>query len=243
MFKLSIKKCILPLLSGALIFAIPLFFICLNVILAFETESVYMYSVDNYDVVEKTGIDRKALLASMQGMIAFFKGTADVSELLVKVNGEFQPLFSRSEQLHFDDVRDILDMIRVGLWISGLFVLCSIITFLYCAIRNYRPQVDAILRCFKISTLTVTTCFALLGIVSLMGGFDYLFYWFHIVSFSNDLWMGSESSRMIQLFPSEFFMHVSIIIAIGTCLEMGALFLSFRSVMKIVHIGERRVYL
>ena len=243
MVRLSIKKYIATLFSVVLIFAVPLFFSSLNVTWAFETESVYMYSVDHYEVVENTGLERKALTSSMGEMVTFFKGAIDISEVFVEVNGELQPLFSDSEQLHFDDVREILDMMRVGLWISGLLVVCSIITFLYCVILNYRLPVDIILRCFKIASLTVTTVFALLGIVSLMGGFDYLFYWFHILSFSNDLWMGTESSRMVQLFPSEFFMFVSIIIALATCFQMGALFLVCRSVVKIINIGERRVYL
>ena len=131
MFKLSMKKYTFALLLGLLIFALPTFFISLNVTLAFGTESVYMYSVDNYEVVERTGIDRQALTTSMQGMVAFFKGAIDISEVLVNVNGEMQPLFSQNEQLHFDDVRDILDVIRVSLWISGLLILCSLITFLY----------------------------------------------------------------------------------------------------------------
>tara|TARA_B100001123_G_scaffold451295_1_gene630093 strand:- start:3090 stop:3845 length:756 start_codon:yes stop_codon:yes gene_type:complete len=243
MVKLSMKKYTFALLLGLLIFALPMFFISFNVTLAFGTESVYMYSVDNYEVVEKTGIDRQALTTAMQGMVAFFKGGIDISEVLVNANGELQPLFSQNEQLHFDDVRDILDMIRMSLYISGLFILCSLITLLYCVIRNYRPQIDMILGCFKYSALTVTTIFAVLGVVSLMGGFDYLFYWFHILSFSNDLWMGTESSRMVQLFPSEFFMHVSIMIALATCLEMATLFLGCRSIVRIAHIGERRVYL
>ena len=106
MVRLSIKKYIATLFSVVLIFAVPLFFISLNVTWAFETESVYMYSVDHYEVVENTGLERKALTSSMGEMVTFFKGAIDISEVFVEVNGELQPLFSDSEQLHFDDVRD-----------------------------------------------------------------------------------------------------------------------------------------
>lgn len=53
MVKLSMKKYTFALFLGLLIFALPMFFISLNVTLAFGTESVYMYSVDNYEVVQR----------------------------------------------------------------------------------------------------------------------------------------------------------------------------------------------
>ena len=83
--------------------------------------------------------------------------------------------------------------------------------------------------------------FGSVTVVSLFGGFNYLFYWFHVLSFSNDLWMGTESSRMIQLFPSEFFMHVLIMIAVATCLEMVTVVVVFKSFLKFVYMYKRRV--
>ncbi|MFL2640463.1 MAG: DUF1461 domain-containing protein [Dehalococcoidia bacterium] len=220
---------------------LPVCFVALNVNWAFGSESVFMYSVDNFDVIEKSGIGRPELLNSMREMINYFNYSTEISNILVDKNGQIEYLFSKNEQTHFDDVRSMLRIITVIAGICGSILVVSLVTFGYSLIKGDRGYGSAILRCFKISTLTTLGILSLIAAVSLMGGFDYLFYWFHVVSFSNDLWMGTESSRMIQLFPSEFFMHVLIMIAVATLLEMVTVVVGVQSLLRFSDTYKRRV--
>jgi integral membrane protein (TIGR01906 family) len=241
MLESSIKQIFWILCWVSLAVCLPLFFIGLNVNWAFGSESVYMYSVDNFGVTEKSGIDRQELFNSAREMIKYFNYSTEISSILVDKNGHIEYLFSKQEQTHFKDVRSMLLGIKTVAWVCGSVLLFTITAFSYFTIKGANTYARSILRCFKLSAITTLGIFGSVTVVSLFGGFNYLFYWFHVLSFSNDLWMGTESSRMIQLFPSEFFMHVLIMIAVATCLEMVTVIVALQSFLKFIYMYKRRV--
>ena len=237
----SIKRILLILIWWSLAVCLPLFFVAFNANFAFTNENIYMYSVDNFGVIEKTGIQRQELHESMRELIGYFNYSTEISSIYVDRNGHIEYLFSKPEQAHFEDVRSMLMVVRTVAWVSGLLLLFAIATFAVFTIKGKSTYSNSILRCFKLSTLTTLGIGGVVAVVSLLGGFDYLFYWFHVLSFSNDLWMGTESSRMIQLFPSDFFMHVLIMIAVATCLQMATTVVVSQSFSKFIYICKRRV--
>ena len=64
------------------------------------------------------------------------------------------------------------------------------------------------------------------GVASLVG-FDYLFYQFHVISFSNDLWLlDPRDNYLTRLFTEGFFLEATIFVAAGVitqALLLGAL--------------------
>ena len=57
------------------------------------------------------------------------------------------------------------------------------------------------------------------GLVSLVG-FDFLFEQFHVISFSNDLWMlDPRENYLTRLFTQGFFLEATIFVAAGVILQ------------------------
>ena len=50
-------------------------------------------------------------------------------------------------------------------------------------------------------------------------GFDRLFLRFHLISFSNTLWMLNPNDSLILMFPQGFFYDAALFLAIATAIE------------------------
>ena len=73
---------------------------------------------------------------------------------------------------------------------------------------------------------------ALVGVLSLVG-FDRLFLYFHLISFSNDLWILDPSrDYLIAMFPQGFFFDATMLIA-GLVVVQGLMLTMLPRVLRL----------
>jgi len=200
-----------------------LFILLCNVTIAFNLEAVYMYAVNSFPVSLNTGLDFYQLNVVMNEIRIYLHSSEELITTVVSINGVTEPLFTYPEALHFKDVRDLLDKIYLLEWCFGLFLF---IYFMACLTRSLKRN-DLYFQKLWVAMINMYKSFLWVSIIGgigfAFGAFDLIFYWFHVLVFSNDLWMGLPSDRMILLFPSTYFLHITILIWIISLIEIAVI--------------------
>ena len=204
-----------------IIFALPALFITTNVRIAFHSQSVYTYAIDAFDAPERTGVERAELIKGTAGLIDYFESDEDLITTEIIVNGISEPLFTEPEAIHFRDVRDLLNRVYFVQAVATVAILGALVAVIVAAARRRRDLAAIVFRRIRQSAVWTVVAIIGIGLVAALGGFDFLFLQFHLLSFSNDLWQGTADDRMIQLFPQLFFLQATLLIGLAAIIEMG----------------------
>ena len=126
------------------------------------------------------------------------------------------PLFNEREILHMRDVKGLVRGVYSVQQITGLYMLLYVAVVLAATrgrgLRRLAGRVMA-------GGLLTTGLVVAIGLASLVG-FDYLFYQFHIISFSNDLWMlDPRHNYLTRLFTEGFFLDATMFVAAGVVVQ------------------------
>tara|TARA_Y100000310_G_scaffold226796_1_gene228992 strand:- start:200 stop:733 length:534 start_codon:yes stop_codon:yes gene_type:complete len=113
--------------------------------------------------------------------------------------------YSVEELIHMEDVRNLL---LLNIFLS-LLLLCF-----------YREVLSADLISYSLGAIGLVIFIAVFGYFS----FDWLFTTFHEVLFFNDYWLLPTNSKLITLFPLDFFVHAFFQVVLYV-LAFGLLFL------------------
>ena len=127
------------------------------------------------------------------------------------------PSSTRNEILHMRDVKGLVRGVYRVQQITGIYMVVYMAVVL-----ARRPGAGAFAgqagRVLAGSLLTVGMV-AATGLISLVG-FDFLFEQFHVISFSNDLWMlDPRHNYLTRLFTQGFFLEATIFVAAGVILQ------------------------
>ena len=219
-------------LGIAVILALPALFITTNVRVAFQSHTLYTYAIDAFDAPQRTGVERAELVKGMAGLIDYFESDDDLITTEIIVNGISEPLFTEREAIHFRDVRDLLQRTYFVQTVAIVIMLGILAAAVVAAMRG-RPDLAALIF-RRIRQTAVWTVVAIIGIglFAALGGFDFLFLQFHLLSFSNDLWQGTADDRMIQLFPQMFFLQGTLLIGFAAIVEMGVVWVGAKMSLR-----------
>lgn len=159
-------------------------------------------------------------------------GKTDVC--LVSENGESVHAFSEKEDLHMRDVAGLVQMLNTIRIAGGILV--ALICLAYLFIRSDREKhLSMILYGFRNAAVMVFGLALILCIWGLIS-FDSLFYSFHLLFFSNRLWLlNPNTDLLIQLMPTEFFIWYAkqiLLALIPVLLCMAALSIAYRKISK-----------
>lgn len=208
----------IPGTIAAVLFVIctPLLLISLNLGFMVNTNQLYEYGFDKYDIPEVTGIDSDELARAADHLIDYFNGSEDSPQIRVAKNAEEINLFSQREIDHLKDVKGIIQLFYLILWITlGYVVIYLAVGFIIRKRDFLRPLMK---RLFQGGILTITL-FAFVGIWALID-FDSLFLRFHLTSFQNDLWqLDPSQDYLIMMFPEGFFSDAALLLVGDTVLE------------------------
>jgi integral membrane protein (TIGR01906 family) len=188
------------------IICIPVFFLATSLAWGFNSLWLYQYGFEKYQVSQSTGISASNLEKSARGLIDYFKISSSdgyVHIILTENNRSFE-LFTREEQIHFKDVRQLVWLDYKVLLISLIFIL-GYITFYFIKQKSkFRHQLalNLIWGCGLSLVLII-----LLGVGSFLD-FDSLFLQFHYLAFTNQFW--SAEGYMLQLFPGGFWFDAAL---------------------------------
>lgn len=197
------------------LFVLSLFLLLLSASIAWAVNSpwLYHYGFEKYDVSATTGLVESELKKVAISLLSYFNSDEEYISLTVVKNGEPFVLFNQREVAHLKDVKGLIWLdYWVLLW-TLLYVLGYAVGSLFWAKRKYWQQLAW--GVVGGSGLTLALMLAL-GLGALLG-FDQLFWQFHLISFSNELWqLDPARDYLIRLFPQGFWYDATLFCVLGT---------------------------
>jgi integral membrane protein (TIGR01906 family) len=198
-------KNFLSIISG-LITAV--FIICAAVTITLNCRALYEADIENYRLVETTGMPKEEILDNYQAMIDYNNlGGPDTLSF---------PTLSMSEggRIHFEEVRTIFYTIEYAM------IVCGAVT-VFALIFTCRRKLYAYRLWTGIFTIALPAAVGLMAAVS----WDSFFVFFHHVMFNNDYWIfDSATDPVITILPDGYFLHCVIMI-IAVALAAAAAFI------------------
>ncbi len=202
-----------------------LFIICLPVLLLTASVSgavnslwLYKYGFEKYSVSQTTGLAQSELDKAATGLIDYFNSGDETISLTVIKDGKPFRLFNEREVAHLRDVKGLF-------WLVYWLLLGTLIyALVYVGLSLFWWQDRRRLAWGLVggSCLTLVLMLAL-GLGTLLN-FDWLFWQFHLISFTNELWMLDPTrDYLIMLFPRGFWYDASLFCALATA--VGAVIL------------------
>ena len=193
--------------------ALVLFILCLPVMLFTASVStaancawLYEYGFNKYDISRTTGIEPAELERAAHGLINYWNSGDKTFNITVLKNGQPFTLFNEREVSHLKDVKALFRLVYQCL--LGSFIYALVFTGLALLLWKDRKLLAAGLMWG--SGLSVFLMIAL-GLAAI-ADFRWLFWQFHILSFTNDLWQLDPSrDYLIMLFPEGFWFDAAII--------------------------------
>jgi len=180
---------------------------------------LYQQGFKKYGVSQITGIDPQGLTQVAQGLINYFNSSQEPIQLVAVMKGQPTTLFNSREVAHLKDVKGLIQLVnRVQEVALGFLALYG--AFLLIDRGTSWRQIAKEVLVGSGVTLALLLALAIGAVTN----FDQLFLGFHLVSFSNDLWLLDPSrDRLIQLFPQGFFQDATLFVAGLTAVEAGVL--------------------
>jgi len=194
-----------------------IFILCLPVLLltisigwAVNSQWLYKYGFEKYDVSQTTGIAEVGLEKAADGLISYFNSGEEYISLTVMKDDTPFELFNQREVAHLRDVKGLMRLDYYLLLGTLIYVLSYAAVSLFWRRRRYWRQLGW--GVINGSGLTLALMLAL-G-VGILLNFDRLFYQFHLISFTNELWqLNPSKDYLIMLFPGGFWYDAAIFCA------------------------------
>ena len=189
-----------------LVLAIPLLFVSLAVNIYTGSEELYTGGFARYYISDATGISDSQLQNVARGMVGYLNGKVPSPQVEVDTRGIRRPVYNQKELIHMEDVRKIIEIFKM---LEILSLIIFLVTGCYILLR---AGMNRLLRGLQAGAV-VTVAF--LGAVMLWALIDFnsIFYFFHILSFSNDLWLlDPATDYLIMMFPEGFFFDTAVLI-------------------------------
>ena len=199
------------LLNIFISFSLAIFIISSSVILGLKCKSLYYYDVKNLNISSMSGFSENEIKLNYDYLIDYN---------LNKNVGEFNlPTIKYSEEgkIHFEEVRNIFQMIKKVFYISGAISILGIII----SIKNKNIKILN-------TTSIMTILLPIIVSIPLIINFNYFFIKFHELVFSNDYWIfDPEIDPVINILPQNVFFHIGmliLIIILGTSILLQVIY-------------------
>jgi len=191
-----------------------LFILCLPILLLTGSiggvvNSLWLYQsgFEKYNVSQTTGLAESELEVAARGLISYFKSGDEYISLTVEKDGEPFVVFNQREVIHLKDVKGLIQLdYRLALGML-IYVLAYAGVSLFWRRRTYwRRLAWGVVVGSGISLALLLA----LGIGTLLN-FEQLFFQFHLISFTNELWLlDPTKDYLIMLFPQGFFYDTAL---------------------------------
>ena len=216
-----------------ILFNVALFLAILlsNALIIINTDSFYEFEFNKNNTSLKTGINHSDLFIVVDNIQDFFNGKSNEKiHMTTYINGIEKKLFNSKEIRHMIDVKNLILNIKFFnylLWTTVIVILLIKISL----------SKDKILNTFRViakSYFIYSVSILISALILLALSFRWIFYFFHIISFNNNLWiLDPRTDYLIKIFEEVFFMDAAILIGILTLCYSIIIFLSLNSISKI----------
>jgi len=216
------------ILQALIIICVPLLLITTNVRIVLNSATMYDYGFNKYKIEKHTGIEFEQLQAAGQQIRDYFNNDLEQITINISLHGDNIPnLFNEREILHMYDVKNLVKMVYMVQLYSAILLSAGCVFMLFNSFTNRGILALKYIGRGGVFTFSLVIAVSILAII----GFDRLFLFFHLVSFSNDLWvLDPRHDYLIAMFPQGFFFDCTVVIAFLTLLEGGILSLIPRAI-------------
>jgi len=202
-----------------------------NALIIINTDSFYEFEFNKNNTSLKTGINHSDLFIVVDNIQDFFNEKSNEKiQMTTYINGIEKNLFNSKEIRHMIDVKNLILNIKFFnylLWTTVIVILLIKISL----------SKDKILNTFRIiakSYFIYSVSILISALILLALSFRWIFYFFHIISFNNNLWiLDPRTDYLIKIFEEVFFMDAAILIGILTLSYSIIIFLSLNYISKI----------
>ena len=198
--------------------SLPLFLLLTNLRVLSTNYSVYEFAFERYGIEKNSGLDKQQVNIVGTSIIDYFQNARSSELLDVKLqkDGVEYSLFSEREILHMYDVKRIMDRLFQAHNITFVIIITYITSIFLWSQEKKTPYMGSLLIYSGMGMLAVLVSLALI----IFTGFDRAFEQFHLILFDNDFWkLNPSSDALIQIFPRQFWLDITIIICILTIFE------------------------
>ena len=202
-----------------------------NALIIINTDSFYEFEFNKNNTSLKTGINHNDLFIVVDNIQDFFNEKSNEKmQMTTYINGIEKNLFNSKEIRHMIDVKNLILNIKFFnylLWTTVIVILLIKISL----------SKDKILNTFRViakSYFIYSVSILISALILLALSFRWIFYFFHIISFNNNLWiLDPRTDYLIKIFEEVFFMDAAILIGILTLSYSIIIFLSLNYISKI----------
>ncbi|MFC1915410.1 TIGR01906 family membrane protein [Chloroflexota bacterium] len=199
------------------ILCLPLLLLTASLCAAVNSLPLYKYGFEKYNVSQTTGLDKANLTFLAEDLTQYFNSDAQYISVTVEKDGKPFTLFNQREVAHLRDVKVLIRLDYRVLLGTLIYALSYAGVSLW---RRNRRQLGGELVWGSGLTLALMI---VLGVGALFN-FDRLFLQFHLLSFTNELWMlDPAKDYLIMLFPRGFWYDATLFCALATA--VGAVIL------------------
>lgn len=222
------KKILHGFLAILLVISLSLMFLMISIERNAYNVNYFTKSYDNYNIENITSKSTEQLNIITVDLIKYLKGIGG-NELL-------EAHFNEREILHMEDVQYLFHLERTVKHIS------TVISFLIILYFIKKKEILTLAKTFFYGLFSNYILLALLGILLLLD-FNKYFTYFHLIFFTNDLWiLDPMTDLMIQMLPEEFFFGMAKNIGLSFFLYLAIIqvigFLILRRDKNEKYIGE-----
>ena len=176
---------------------LTVFIISITVKLVANLKQLYYYDINYLNIVEESGFDRNIIVENYDYIVEYLTSWGKSENFQLPSMD-----FSANGKVHFEDVKNIFNQINVLCLVTGGISIAGI--YLNIKKRNFRFM--------KWTSCLLIILPIVLGLLIVID-FDNIFTVFHNIFFSNDYWIfDPKIDPVINILPSEFFMHAAILI-------------------------------
>ena len=193
----------------AFLIAMPIFFLTLNVRVAFNSSWVYSTGFDRNNIEQRTGVPDAELNRIADEFIDYFNN--DDEFLNVQLYG--QDLFNTRELIHMKDVKARVQWMYILTYIAGAVLVGYLV---WGFVRHRRQFLEPAFHRIRRGGLYTIGSLATAGIV-IGAAFPFFFTLFHEILFRNDFWMlNPRRDFLVVMFPEQFWFEATLLVAFAT---------------------------
>lgn len=177
-------------------FAIFLFIISFAVVFTLNFTPLYDYTVDSVDLAGSTGYSEEMIKGNYATLIEYnsilYDGTLDLDGFAMSDEG----------RIHFEEVKDIFELIQIILIISTILVAVGLYYKIKRREYGFMPLAG-------ICTIVIPSVMGLM----IASNWTWFFIKFHEIAFDNDYWIFNPTTDpIITILPDTFFMYTAIMV-------------------------------
>ncbi|OLS02849.1 TIGR01906 family membrane protein [Tissierella creatinophila] len=174
-------------------------------------EDYYIRKYEEHDIEELTQKSLEELKPITNNLILYLKGGE---------NDLLRPHFNEKEILHMEDVKELFNLARIIKYTGIIIIILGVYYF-----RKNKNMV-LLAKTFLYGLFLNYILLTIIGFLAYKD-FNKYFTYFHLIFFTNDLWiLDPNRDLMIQMLPEEFFIGMATNIVIS--------FLVYLAILQIV---------